>query len=155
VYICHLKILESQKHASFQNGLDWILFSVSFFLYIWRPLWYRMNQDTWMGCTHLKVPTRLPEHAAACLGFGYGVLVKVTSFARVAATCWSLWLSRNNLVFWKEKKSTSHLHVILLVTNCLCTWAILQKLTLQDMVIVTSQCLSLVAKELFTQAHGW
>jgi hypothetical protein len=31
VYICHLKILESQKHASFQNGLDWILFSVSFF----------------------------------------------------------------------------------------------------------------------------
>jgi hypothetical protein len=42
------------------------------------------------------------------------------------ATCWSIWLNRNDMVFGK-KKTTSPLQVIFEVSPWLCTWSILQK----------------------------
>ena len=55
-----------------------------------------------------------------------------------AATCWSLWLCRNDLVF--EKKRTSFpLQVIYLIIHWLRTWAVLQKPTSQDLVVAVSR----------------
>ena len=55
-----------------------------------------------------------------------------------AAICWSLWLCSNDLVFEKEKHS-SPLQVIFLVIPWLRTWAILQRLDSQDLVVAASQ----------------
>ena len=54
------------------------------------------------------------------------------------AICWSLWLCSNDLVFEKEKHS-SPLQVIFLVIPWLRTWAILQRLDSQDLVVAASQ----------------
>jgi len=62
-----------------------------------------------------------------------------------AATCWSIWLSRNDIVLEKEKKYVSPMQVIYLVTHVLRTWAILQKPDLHDTVLVVSQHLTRVA----------
>jgi len=53
------------------------------------------------------------------------------------ATCWSIWLSRNDIVF-EKKKFVSPMQVIYLVTHWLRTWAILQKPYLQDTVVSIS-----------------
>jgi len=71
-----------------------------------------------------------------------------------AATCWSLWLSRNNLVF-EKKQYHSPLQVIFSTIHWLRSWAILQKPSFQDLVIAASQCLAQVAKEFFIRSHGW
>ena len=70
-----------------------------------------------------------------------------------AATCWSLWLCKNGVIF--ENKQYSFLQVIFSITHWLRTWAILQKPTTQDSVVAASQCLAQMAKDFFTRAHGW
>jgi hypothetical protein len=67
-----------------------------------------------------------------------------------AATCSSLWLCRNDIIF-----STFPLQVIYSIIHLLCTWAILQRPTSQDLVAAASLRLAQVVKEFFTQAHGW
>jgi len=71
-----------------------------------------------------------------------------------AATYWSLWLCRNDMVF--ERKHTCFpLQVIYSIIHWLRTWAVLQKPTSQDLVVAASQQLAQVAKEFFTRAHVW
>ena len=80
--------------------------------------------------------------------------LKSLTLLGAAATCWSLWLCRNDLVF--EKKHTcSLLQVIYSIIHWLRTWAVLQKPASQDLVVAASQQLVQVAKEFFTRAHGW
>lgn len=71
-----------------------------------------------------------------------------------AATCWSLWLYRNNVVFDK-KVISSHLQVIYSLIHWLRIWAILQKPDSRDMVVAACQHLEKVVKEFFTQGYGW
>jgi len=64
-----------------------------------------------------------------------------------AALCWSVWLCRNIVVF--DNKKSSFLQVIYSSTHWLCTWTILQKLTLQDKLVAASHFLAQVAKDFF------
>uniref|UniRef100_K3YEV7 Reverse transcriptase zinc-binding domain-containing protein n=1 Tax=Setaria italica TaxID=4555 RepID=K3YEV7_SETIT len=66
----------------------------------------------------------------------------------------SLWLCRNDIIFGK-KYNSSPLQVIFLIIHWLRTWVILQKPASQDLVVAASLRLAQVAKEFFTQAHGW
>jgi hypothetical protein len=86
--------------------------------------------------------------------WGIGKEKKQLVLLGAAATCWSLWLCRNSLVFDK-KHNLSPLQVIFKIVHWLRSWAILQRPTSQDMVVAASQYLMLVAKGFFTQAHGW
>ena len=80
--------------------------------------------------------------------------LKSLALLGAAATCWSLWLCRNDLVF--EKKCTSFpLQVIYSIIHWLRTWVVLQKPTSQGLVVAASQHLAQVAKEFFTRAHRW
>ena len=71
-----------------------------------------------------------------------------------AITVWAIWLHRNDLVF-KTKTISSPLQVIYTVAHWLRAWAVLQKVELQDMVVVASQSLVRVVTDYFTQARGW
>ena len=71
-----------------------------------------------------------------------------------AATYWSIWLCRNDIVF-EKKKYPSPLRVIFLVIHQLHTWAILLKPDTQDLVVAASGYLAQVAKVIFFQTHGW
>jgi len=68
-----------------------------------------------------------------------------------AALCWSVWLCRNIVVF--DNKKSSFLQVIYSSTHWLCTWTILQKLTLQDKLVAASHFLAQVAKDFFSPGH--
>ena len=70
-----------------------------------------------------------------------------------AAFCWFIWLCRNVVVF--ENKQSSFLQVLYMTTHWLCTWATLQQPTSRETLVVGSQLLEQMAKDVFTQAHGW
>ena len=76
------------------------------------------------------------------------------SFLGAAATVWSLWLNRNDIVF-EKKRSSSPLQVIYTTIHWLRTWAALQKEDQRTTLMEATQCLAQVAKAFFTQAHGW
>jgi len=65
-----------------------------------------------------------------------------------ATTCWSLWLCMNDIAF-ERKSNPSTLQVIFSVIHWLRSLIILQKLALQDLVVVASQHLAQVAKDFF------
>jgi hypothetical protein len=67
--------------------------------------------------------------------------VKVLFLLGGAATCWSIWLKRNDIIF-EKKKIISPVQVMYFVTHWLRTWAILQKPDLQDTVTAVSQQLT-------------
>ena len=71
-----------------------------------------------------------------------------------AVLCLSVRLCRNAVVF-DNKKNLFFLQVIYSTTHWLRTWAILQKLTLQDKLVAASHFLAQVAKVFFVRAHGW
>jgi hypothetical protein len=87
---------------------------------------------------------------------GYKQINETTSPALLlgATTYWLLWLCRNDVVF-ERKPNPSPLQVIYLVIHWLRSWIIVQKPALQDFYAVALRHLALVAKEFFTQAHGW
>jgi hypothetical protein len=72
----------------------------------------------------------------------------------VATICWSLCLSRNDLVFQK-KFNMSPLQVIFTTTHWLRSWVVLQRHEPHSMVMEASQCLEQVATKFLSQAHGW
>jgi hypothetical protein len=55
-----------------------------------------------------------------------------------ASLCWSIWLSRNEVIF-DNKVVSSPLQVTTLVTRWLRSWAILHKQGLRDTIAVVSQ----------------
>ena len=70
-----------------------------------------------------------------------------------AVLCWSVWLYRNAVVF--DNKQFSFLQVIFSTMHWLHTWDMLQRHTSQDILVVASLFLALVAKDFFAKAHGW
>jgi len=74
--------------------------------------------------------------------------VKLLFLLGGAATCWSIWLIRNDIVF-EKKIFVSPVQVIYLVIHWLRTWAILQKPDLHDTLVAVSQQLAHVAKDFF------
>ncbi len=64
------------------------------------------------------------------------------------ALCWSIWLSRDGVIF-DNKMVSSPLQVITLVIRWLRTWAILQQPELRDTIMVVSRRLDQVAQEFF------
>ena len=76
------------------------------------------------------------------------------SFLGAAATVWSLWLNRNDIVF-EKKRSSSPLQVIYTTIHWLRTWAALQKEDQRTTLMEATQCLAQSAKAFFTQSHGW
>ena len=79
----------------------------------------------------------------------YKQLVRVGA----AALCWSVWRCRNSAIFYN--KQPSFLKVIYSTTHWLCTWAILQPSTSQDVLVAASHFLEQVAKKFFIRTHGW
>jgi hypothetical protein len=75
--------------------------------------------------------------------------VKLLLLLGGAVTCWSIWLSRNYIIF-EKKKFVYPVQVIYLVIHRLRTWAILQNPDLQDTIIAVSQQLTQVAKDFFS-----
>lgn len=69
-------------------------------------------------------------------------------FLGVAATVWSLWLNRNDIVFEKER-SPSPLQVIYTTIHWLCLWVVLQKDDQRTTLVEATQCLVRVAKAFF------
>jgi hypothetical protein len=72
----------------------------------------------------------------------------------VAATCLSLWLCRNDIIFM-SKHNTFLLRVIYSIIHFSRTWAILEKLASHDLVVAISLCLAQMVIELITLAHRW
>ena len=70
-----------------------------------------------------------------------------------AATSWSLWLCRNDLVF-EKKQSCSPLQAIYSIIHWLQSWATLQKAESRDVTMKASQHLAREAKDIFPWVHG-
>lgn len=70
------------------------------------------------------------------------------------ALCWSIWLSRNGVIF-DNKMVSSPLQVITLVTRWLHTWAILHQSGLRDTITVVPRCLDQVAHKFFFYPGAW
>ena len=75
---------------------------------------------------------------------------KLLVLVGATALCWSIWLCRNTVVFYN--KQSSFLQVIFSTTHWLCTWAILQRHTSQDILVAASHFLTQVAKD-FLPGH--
>jgi hypothetical protein len=99
----------------------------------------------------------LPGMCLTCLDLGFRGLDKehkLLMLAGVAATCWSIWRCRNDLVF-DRKSVNSPLQVIHSIIHWLRTWNVLLKPGLQELVIATYRCLEEVLLAYFSQAHEW
>ena len=70
----------------------------------------------------------------------------------VLAVIWSLWLFRNDKVF--NDKNTSLLQVLYRCTSLLRSWSTLQCVKNQDLFMVVSARLELIARDIFIR-HGW
>ena len=68
-----------------------------------------------------------------------------------AALCWSIWLSRNGVLFG-NKMLSSPLQVITLVTRWLCSWTILHKPGLRNTIALVSRRLDQVARSFLTRS---
>ena len=72
----------------------------------------------------------------------------------MAAMCWSIWLSRNDLVF-EKKQSTSYLQVLFRGTYWCRQWTLLQKKH-EDSIILKEACTRLEMAALsFFKTYGW
>ena len=99
---------------------------------------------------------RLPQPRDVSSMFGnwtIGVPKEYKQLVCVDAACWSVWRCRNSVIFYN--KQPSFLQVIYSTTHWLCTWAILQPSTSQDVLVAASHFLEQMAKEFFVRAHGW
>lgn len=130
---CHKD--ETIQHLFFQCHLTLLVWSVIHMAYNLQP---PQNVTHMFGCWLTCVPKDMRNL----------VLMGAT------ALCWSIWLSRNGVIF-DNKMVSSPLQAITLVTRWLCTLAILHKPGLRDTIVVVPQCLDQVALEFFTQEHGW
>lgn len=71
----------------------------------------------------------------------------------VAAVCWVIWLSRNDVVF-ERSKPNSCLHVIFRGAYWIRSWAILSKEEERDSLKLGYRSLEVTALELFNK-FGW
>jgi hypothetical protein len=132
---------------------------------VWKRFFFRITQ--YIGDTH-NAHTLIPMNThTQTLPLGASLKTAPanpqdwrsrfeTTIILLGATtiCWSLWLCRNDIIF-RNKHNHFLMQVIYSIIHLLCTWAILQKPTSQDLDVVASLHLVQVVKELFTLAHGW
>lgn len=107
---------------------------------------------------HVASGIRPPHHVSHMFsGWLTGVQKDLQLYVLLgaAATCWSLWLCRNDMIFDSRKVTFSHLQVVFSIIHWLRTWVILQKPGLRDLVIAGCLHLKQVVRECFTQGHGW
>jgi hypothetical protein len=71
----------------------------------------------------------------------------------IAAFCWALWLSRNDMVFQKSK-SKSFLQVVFRGTYWIRSWSILSKEEGQEKLKIGCRWLETIALEIFNRS-GW
>jgi hypothetical protein len=72
----------------------------------------------------------------------------------VSALCWSLWISRNNIVFHKQN-GTNFLQVIRLATHWIHLWAYLLPDNQREAMDTGCNRLLTVAHDFFFRATGW
>ena len=115
----------------------------------------RLSKMVW-SMVHAAWGIRRPSSVANLFGGwlnGIPKQFKNLILVGAAALCWSVWLCRNAAVF--ENKNSSFLQVLYRTTHWLRTWATLQQPTSQEAFVVASRFLEQVAKDIFSQAHGW
>ena len=115
----------------------------------------RLSKMVW-SMVHAAWGIRRPSSVANLFGGwlnGIPKQFKNLILVGAAALCWSVWLCRNAAVF--ENKHSSFLQVLYRTTHWLRTWATLQQPTSQEALVVASRFLEQVAKDIFSQAHGW
>ena len=110
---------------------------------------YRFTRLVWAT---IYVAWGLPQPRDVSSMFGnwtIGVPKEYKQLVRVgvAALRWSVWCCRNSVIFYN--KQPSFLQVIYSITHWLCTWAILQQPTWQDVLVAASYFLEQLAKEFF------
>jgi len=115
----------------------------------------RLSKMVW-SMVHAAWGIRRPSSVANLFGGwlnGIPKQFKNLILVGAAALCWSVWLCRNAAVF--ENKHSSFLQVLYRTTHWLRTWATLQQPTSQEALVAASRFLEQVAKDIFSQAHGW
>jgi hypothetical protein len=91
---------------------------------------YRFARVVW-SCIQAALNLPQPRSISHLFGSwlrGFQKDLKPLILLGAVATCWSLWLCRNNLVL-EKKHVYSPLHVVYSVIYWLCTWVILKSLT--------------------------
>ena len=105
------------------------------------------------SCVESLPTSSIPHLFGSCLR-GFQKDLKPIIILGAAATCWSIWLCRNDLVF-EKKLVYSPLQVVFSVIHWLRTCVILQKPFARALVLKASQQLMQVATMFFFRAHGW
>ena len=72
----------------------------------------------------------------------------------ISALCWSIWTSRNNILFNKQK-GTNFLQVILRAAHWIQLWAYLLPEDQWDIMDIGCNRLLAVARDYYFQATGW
>jgi hypothetical protein len=72
----------------------------------------------------------------------------------VSVLCWSIWISRNDIIFNKHS-GTNFLQVIRRATHWIQQWAFLLPLELREDMVTGCNRMLVVAQKFFFQATGW
>ena len=78
---------------------------------------------------------------------------KKIMFTGLCALLWSIWLSKNDVVFYNTQKQTI-LRILFRATYLTRTWAILQKVEDRDLIADACRALEVTAMDIFTR-NGW
>jgi hypothetical protein len=86
----------------------------------------------------------------------HGVHLKVKNLiiTGVAALCWAIWISRNDLVFNKTPMVT-YLQVLFRATHWLRFWRYLQRVEDQEIIKETCRRIKVASMQFFFSYYGW
>jgi hypothetical protein len=136
----------SQKCCFCNNNetVDHLFLHCPFAKIIWRMIFFTYN---------------IPPSSNVTNMFGNwlnGVNKKDKFYIRigVSAICWSIWTSRNDIIFNKQK-GTNFLQVILRAAHWLQTWACLLPADQRDTMATGCNRLLEVTQDCYFQATGW
>ena len=126
------------------ESIDHIFMSCPFAKILWRLLFFAYN---------VPLPTRITNMFGNWLN-GMRKDNKHKFRIGVAALCWSLWTSRNDLVF-NRQKGTNLLQVIYRATHWIQLWAYLLPEDQPDSMATGCNRLLMVAQDCYFQPTGW
>lgn len=130
---CFCHKLETIRHLFFYCRFARSIWNIIFLFYgITRPTDVENMFQDWLG--------------------GFDRNLRNLVFLRAVTTIWSIWLTRNGIVF-EKKINSSPLQVISTIIHWLRTWTVLQKAELQPTLMEATHCLARVAMDFFFRAH--
>jgi hypothetical protein len=129
--------------CSSQESIQHLFFDCHFAKFVWRVIHVSFN---------LLPPTSVHNMFTGWLG-GINRKLKAKIFVGASAMCWTIWLTRNNIVFNKAA-APSYLQVIFRGTYWTRYWSLLQKEEDRQMIMMGCRSIETTAMEIFTR-YGW